>query len=774
MGRDGNTFGTMNSNVGRDAFSYTLGYFDGDYTPVSSFSTWMNGSPTSSGLANSGTSLYNGNIRYMTVGMTKPAIDQTPQELLPVTAYAFRYDQLNRLKISKTFINNQGSFSATDDYLMKLSYDFNGNIDTLVRNGFAPTLEMDKLVYSYNAGTNQLNNVYDAVPEGNYDKIDIDAQGIDNYKYDKTGNLVHDEKEEIEMIGWTLSGKIKFITRKAGSDKSDLEFLYDPMGNRFAKIEKTRTAAGLNAETSWNYTFYSRDAQGNIMANYFLKHNPQSNKYVLSATELDIYGSSRLGVVNTLIKIDSAQVAPVLMVSAVGSVINPYGTVSAQNLYEAQPRSITTGIIQQEGVLFNEETLEEEPISPADTLVPFPNWFFTFIKDSLITGHKRYELVNHLGNVMATISDRKIAVDNSIFVSQPGGDWSETPPIGSNRFYYTPGTGGFKKAAGTDELTDYYIADVKSSQDYYPFGMEMPGRKFSPEKYKFGFNGKLKDDEVYGEGNFQDYGFRMYDTRVCRFISVDPLTNKYPELTPFQFASNSPIRFIDMDGLEKDEPFFFAYKNAEGGQSWNSFWMNVDRFLCRATPDAYNDNRFDKKEVPVPMKILANVTGGPLISVANVINMASTNKTIYNEKATPSDYVSSVLDVATSGMSSIGTGTVKGVGTAYGAYSDVVDDVLGPIFRPPEIESTEPATTGTKSSGTTSSGQTLTGTNKSTTTTSSNTNQSIKATKRTQVNTSISKKSSGTYVKAGTNKSNSLSGTKSVGFDQFKQNFKKQ
>jgi RHS repeat-associated protein len=70
------------------------------------------------------------------------------------------------------------------------------------------------------------------------------------------------------------------------------------------------------------------------------------------------------------------------------------------------------------------------------------------------------------------------------------------------------------------------------------------------ESYRFKFNGKESDDEIYGIGAFQDYGMRMYDTRVCRFISVDPITKKYPELTPYQFASNTPIWGIDLDGLE--------------------------------------------------------------------------------------------------------------------------------------------------------------------------------------------------------------------------------
>ncbi|WP_121356808.1 RHS repeat-associated core domain-containing protein [Flavisolibacter nicotianae] len=68
--------------------------------------------------------------------------------------------------------------------------------------------------------------------------------------------------------------------------------------------------------------------------------------------------------------------------------------------------------------------------------------------------------------------------------------------------------------------------------------------------YRYEFNGKENDDEVKGEGNQQDYGMRIYDPRIGRFLSADPLMKKYPMLTPYQFASNSPIQAIDVDGLE--------------------------------------------------------------------------------------------------------------------------------------------------------------------------------------------------------------------------------
>jgi RHS repeat-associated protein len=87
----------------------------------------------------------------------------------------------------------------------------------------------------------------------------------------------------------------------------------------------------------------------------------------------------------------------------------------------------------------------------------------------------------------------------------------------------------------------------------HPFGMMMPARRYEiGNSYRYGFNGKESDPETYGDGNIYDYGFRIYNPRIGRFLSVDPLTRKYPELTPYQFASNMPIIAIDLDGKEAD------------------------------------------------------------------------------------------------------------------------------------------------------------------------------------------------------------------------------
>lgn len=69
--------------------------------------------------------------------------------------------------------------------------------------------------------------------------------------------------------------------------------------------------------------------------------------------------------------------------------------------------------------------------------------------------------------------------------------------------------------------------------------------------YRYGFNGKENDNEVKGEGNQQDYGMRVYDPRLGRFLSVDPLTKKYPWNSTYAFAENDVIGNIDLDGAEK-------------------------------------------------------------------------------------------------------------------------------------------------------------------------------------------------------------------------------
>jgi RHS repeat-associated protein len=80
--------------------------------------------------------------------------------------------------------------------------------------------------------------------------------------------------------------------------------------------------------------------------------------------------------------------------------------------------------------------------------------------------------------------------------------------------------------------------------------MLMPGRSWNSGRYRYGFNGKENDNEVKGDGNQQDYGMRVYDGRLGRFLSVDPLFLSFPWNSPYAFAENDVMRNVDLDGQE--------------------------------------------------------------------------------------------------------------------------------------------------------------------------------------------------------------------------------
>ena len=86
----------------------------------------------------------------------------------------------------------------------------------------------------------------------------------------------------------------------------------------------------------------------------------------------------------------------------------------------------------------------------------------------------------------------------------------------------------------------------------YAFGMAIQGRKYqASNRYRYGFNGKENDPETFGTGSgTQDYGMRIYNPALGKFLSVDPLAQKYPFASPYAFCLNNPILFIDKDGRE--------------------------------------------------------------------------------------------------------------------------------------------------------------------------------------------------------------------------------
>ncbi|MFZ5551663.1 MAG: RHS repeat domain-containing protein, partial [Bacteroidota bacterium] len=371
----------IHRNITRDAFGFSLGYFSNDYLPINStagddFLTDI----SSVNSSNPGNQLFNGNIRHMAVALMNE--NQTPLDRM---AYIYQYDQLNRIKemdVWKTaYTSTFLAATHPGDYDETYVYDANGNILELLRKTTSNT-NMDSLHYKYISGTNKLRRVTDNVGSG-VEGIDIDGQtDPNNYSYDNMGNLIDDVGEGIDDIVWNVRGKVRKVFRYSSNNNAELEFRYDAMGQRVMKIVKPRSGGSTQNESNWTYTFYTRDAQGNILATYTQNYTYNSSTGVyteyLKLDEHHLYGSQRIGT-------------------------KPNG----QSIIS---RTFTTTGFNADGT-FQNKTITGTTNATDDQME----------LNKRITGKKQFEVTNHLGNVMVVVSDRKLGVDNDGFVLAANG-----------------------------------------------------------------------------------------------------------------------------------------------------------------------------------------------------------------------------------------------------------------------------------------------------------------------------------------------------------------
>jgi RHS repeat-associated protein len=310
-----------------------------------------------------------------------------------------------------------------------------------------------------------------------------------------------------------------------------------------------------------------------------------------------------------------------------------------------------------------------EPSKPAIPDADLNNAYLSTFTRS----EKIFELCNHLQNVLVTISDKKIGVDNN-----------------------------------NDGNVDYYNADVITANDFYPFGSLMPGRKYSQSNstYRYGFNGKENDNEVKGEGNQIDYGMRIYDPRLGRFLSVDPLNRSFPYFSPYHFAGCSPIKFVDMDGGEPQDyvdkweprPIGHAKTSQLVGNGENNSrifvndpligWVSVQLIYDKTTNQNWfvhhnnsgknyyyqrDDGQHDKLLLQVPKNGISTITGG---SLTEFETQDAAQARIGGEVAT---------GMATFWSVTLG-GTLAGGGNfVYGVVMGLLEDALGvPILNSPD------------------------------------------------------------------------------------------
>jgi RHS repeat-associated protein len=132
----------------------------------------------------------------------------------------------------------------------------------------------------------------------------------------------------------------------------------------------------------------------------------------------------------------------------------------------------------------------------------------------------------------------------------------------------------------TGSVSRVYVMRVTS---YYTFAsialsaLSVTGKYHKEDvmylSYRYGFNNMEKDDELKGTGNSYDFGARIYDPRVGRFLSVDPLWKSNTNSNNYSFAGNSPILYIDLKGL-------FQWPTGEEGERLKERYPKAYKYLC--------------------------------------------------------------------------------------------------------------------------------------------------------------------------------------------------
>jgi RHS repeat-associated protein len=102
--------------------------------------------------------------------------------------------------------------------------------------------------------------------------------------------------------------------------------------------------------------------------------------------------------------------------------------------------------------------------------------------------------------------------------------------------------------------------EVVQAVDYYPFGLVMSRKENNVltgyRKNNYLYNGKeLQDENMNGESlTWYDYGARFYDPQIGRWHTADPLAESYRRWSPYSYAVDNPVRFIDPDGMRINDP----------------------------------------------------------------------------------------------------------------------------------------------------------------------------------------------------------------------------
>lgn len=567
-GKDGTS--TSANHIAKDMFALTLDYFAGDYnrtnTNIQSFT--------------GGADLYNGIIkdqRWQTQLPTAAQSVSTIQYKNSQLYYGYTYDKKYQLTTASfSTVDNAGNLNgsipnagggpllasaANNDYkLSGITYDLNGNILTLNRNGCANLsggLDMDQLAYTYNYSggrllNNKLKNVVDAIATNNYTGYSFKAGQTtpsNTYVYDEIGELTADNSSDPAKAGTTTYDVYGKVTRITLASRT-VNFYYDENGQRVKKSDGTTD------------TWYVRDVAGNVISIY------ETTSSITSQKQLNVYASNRVGTYTP-----TSATSGNYLYELTDHLGNVRSTFSLTNKTTIATSFDGTGaddyIFGASSTIDNTIDRTNTTTNVASVQLPANRYGATlwkvFVKQGQVITGAFYTYcatgTTPQGEAVMYLNNPTAGVTNAVYkpLTFNAGAWTQNTfsyTVASDSYFYFYVKNNSTTTCWVDELSVTFssgggvpVPVAESFADYYPHGSVLPGREYNPAvNYRYGYQGQFAEEDT--ETGLNSFELRNYDALLGRWSTIDPY-GQYS--SPYNAMGNNPVNFVDPTGGEAGE-----------------------------------------------------------------------------------------------------------------------------------------------------------------------------------------------------------------------------
>ncbi|UII34887.1 hypothetical protein LVD17_13830 [Fulvivirga ulvae] len=521
--------------------------------------------------------------------------------------YTYSYDAMNRIKTAqyaqghtqtnKSWVTGsaQGGYSVNN-----INYDLNGNIQSLNRQSIEEDLRtIDALTYSYAKGGNQLTAVSDAAGwEGFADKNTVG----DDYEYDANGNMTRDKNKGVTITYNHLNLPVRvekdannyILYRYDATGVKQEQVVYEegkePKSTRYfgeliyedgelTMIQHEEGRVVIDEITGgFEYQYHLRDHLGNTRLTFTTKPKvidfPARFETETSAEEEQLYS----GINNTRVKFPSADAAnsdinvagddEVIglnnQISAGAALSIPVGPgdeldMQVYGYYEAGDygglqtgNAVLMAVAGAFGGANGGNTYEQstyDAFSRADGAGMLVSG--NDAGDARPAAYLNYILFDEQMNpykfghaqIEGTANSHELVALNDVVVDKAG-----------FAYIYLSNESDSPLPVFFDDMKVVVTeSNVLETSDYYPYGLQIAGgfKRVTAKENRFKFNGfELQTGLDWG---VYDYKARHYDPVLGRFLNVDPAADLMRRHSPYNYAFDNPIRFIDPDGMLPEE-----------------------------------------------------------------------------------------------------------------------------------------------------------------------------------------------------------------------------